>query len=193
MAAMNGSDTLPMVRVASNDPVIIKRVLDIGAYGVLIPLVNSAQEAMNAVRYCKYPPEGVRGVAPRRVAWFDPRYLETANEEIMVIPQIETAQAAENVDEILSVKGIDCIFIGPSDLSGSLGLIGQPDRLRHPKNLETIDRVVKAARRARIPVATTSTLYPANKLVEQGYNMILAGSDVGFLRNGANELLKSLR
>jgi len=193
MMAMNGSETVPMIRVAFNDPVLIKRALDIGAYGLLIPLVNTRGEAMKAVRYCKYPPEVVRGIAPRRAARFDPKYVETANEEIMIIPQIETAQAVENIDEILSVKGIDCIFIGPSDLSGSLGLIGQPDRLRHPKNLEAIERIVGAARKAKVPVATTSSLYPAKKLVEQGYNMVLAGSDTGFLTRGAEELLRSLR
>jgi 4-hydroxy-2-oxoheptanedioate aldolase len=111
----------------------------------------------------------------------------------MIIPQIETVEAVENIDEILSVKGIDCIFIGPSDLSGSLGLIDQPDRLRHPKNLEAIDRVVKAARKAGVPVATTSSLHPAKKLIEQGYNMVLAGGDSGFLQRGAVELIRSLR
>jgi len=193
MMAMNGSDTVPMIRVAFNDPVLIKRALDIGAYGLLIPLINSKEEAINAVRYCKYPPEGIRGIAPRRAGRFDPKYVETANDEIMIIPQIETGQAVDNIDEILSVKGIDCIFIGPSDLSGSLGLIGQPDRLRHPKNLEAIERIREAARRAKVPVATTSSLYPAKKLMEQGYNMVLSGSDSGFLQRGAVELLKSLR
>jgi len=192
MMTMNGSDTVPFVRVANNDPVLIKRVLDIGAYGVLIPLVNSKQEAINAVRNCKYPPEGIRGIAPRRAARFDPDYLKTANDEIMIIPQIETAEAVNNIDEILSVRGIDAIFVGPSDLSGSLGLIKEPDRLHHPKTLEAIDRVIKAARKAGVPVSTTSTLYPAKKLVEMNYNPVLAGYDTGFLLNGAIDLLKTL-
>jgi len=192
MMTMNGSDTVPFVRVANNDPVLIKRALDIGAYGLLIPLVNNKQEAINAVRNCKYPPEGIRGIAPRRAARFDPDYLKTANDEIMIIVQIETAEAVKNIDEILTVEGIDSVFIGPSDLSGSLGLVKEPDRLHHPKTLEAIDRVFKAAKRAGMPVATTSTLYPAKKLVELGYNPVFAGYDTGFLLNGANELLKSL-
>lgn len=193
MMAMNGSDTVPMIRVAFNGPVLIKQALDIGAYGLLIPLVNTKEEAINTVRYRKYPPEGVRGIAPRRAGRFDPKYIETANDEVMIIPQIETIQAVNNIDEILSVKGIDCIFIGPTDLSGSLGLIGQPDRLRHPKNLEAIERIREAARKAKVPVSTTSSLYPAKKLMDQGYDLIISGSDGGFLTRGARELLQSLR
>ena len=191
MMAMEGSDTVPMVRVPSNDRADIQKVLDAGAHGVMIPLVNSKMEAIDAVSYCRYPPEGIRGIGPWRAARFDREYLETANDEVMVILQVETKMAVENLDEILSVRGVDCIFIGPSDLSGSLGLIGEKDRLRHPRNLEAVERVVEAARRAKLPVATTM-LHPPGVLVEQGYDLVLAAHDLQLLKGGAVELLNSL-
>ena len=122
MQAMNGSNCTPIVRPQWNDMVIIKRILDIGAHGVLVPWVNTKEEAEYAVSACKYPPKGLRGWGPRRAGLFDPDYLQTANDEILVIVQIETKEAVSNVDDILSVEGIDACFIGPYDLSLSFGL-----------------------------------------------------------------------
>ena len=129
MQAMNGTNCTPLVRPQWNDMVIIKRVLDIGAHGVLVPWINTKEEAEYAVRACKYPPEGLRGYGPRRAALFDPDYLKTANDEILVVAQIETQKAISNLDDILSVKGIDACYIGPfacpaaSDLILSSGTI----------------------------------------------------------------------
>ena len=126
MQAMNGSNCTPVVRPQWNDMVIIKRVLDIGAHGVLVPWVNAKEEAEYAVRACKYPPEGLRGCGPRRAALFDPDYLKTANDEVLVVVQIETREAVRNIDDILSVKGIDACYIGPFDLSMSCLLYTSP-------------------------------------------------------------------
>jgi len=125
LQAMNGSNCTPIIRPQWNDMVIIKRVLDIGAHGVLVPWINTKEEAEYAVRACKYPPEGLRGYGPRRAALFDPDYLKTANDEILVVAQIETQKAISNLDDILSVKGIDACYIGPFDLSRSFGLDSQ--------------------------------------------------------------------
>jgi len=192
LISMRMSDTVPMVRVPSSERAFIQKALDAGAQGIMIPLVNSSQDAIDVVKKCRYPPAGVRGIGPWSAARHDDKYLETANDEVMVITQIETKEAVDNLDEILSVEGIDCIFIGPSDLSGSLGLIGEKDRLRHPKNIEAVDTIVKACRNAKIPVATTA-LYPAKKLVEQGYDMVLAAHDVQLLKSAAIELRDSLK
>jgi 2-keto-3-deoxy-L-rhamnonate aldolase RhmA len=124
LQAMNGSNCTPLIRPQWNDMVIIKRALDIGAHGVLVPWVNTKEQAEYAVRACKYPPEGLRGRGPRRASLFDPDYFPTANNEIMVVVQIETKEALNNLDDILSVNGVDACYIGPMDLSMSMGLGG---------------------------------------------------------------------
>jgi 2-keto-3-deoxy-L-rhamnonate aldolase RhmA len=124
--------------------VVIKRVLDIGAYGVLIPWVNSRKEAEDAVRYCKYPPQGIRGYGPRRAGMFDPDYFKTANDELLITVQIETQEALDNLDEILSVPGIDACYIGPWDLSVSLGF-GVPPDWDTPRYQKAFDKVLKAS------------------------------------------------
>ncbi len=121
LQAMNGSDCTSLIRPEWNDMVIIKRVLDIGAHGVLAPWVNTKEEAEYAVRACKYPPEGLRGCSPRKAGLFDPDYLKTANNEILIIVQVETRKAVSNIDGILSVKGIDACYVEPNDLFQSCG------------------------------------------------------------------------
>ncbi len=152
MQAMNGSNCTPLVRPQWNDMVIIKRVLDIGAHGVLVPWVNTKEEAEYTVRACKYPPEGFRGCGPRRAALFDPDYAKTANDEILIIVQVETRQAVSNLDDILSVKGIDAYYIGPNDLSQSFGCyppqLSNPQYERtHPQYIEAFDKVVVTAKK----------------------------------------------
>ncbi len=117
MQSLNGTDVTPIVRVSWNDTVMIKKTLDTGPYGLVIPWVNDKQEAINAVKACKYPPRGLRGYGPRRPSYMDPDYLKTADEEILVIIQIETGKAVKNIKEILSVEGVDALLIGPFDLS----------------------------------------------------------------------------
>ncbi len=146
MQAMNGTNCIPIVRPQWNDLVVIKRILDIGAFGVLVPWVNSKQEAETAVRACKYPPEGIRGFGPRRAGLFDPAYYKTANDEILIAVQIETQQALDNLDGILSVPGIDAGYVGPFDLSCSLGF-GMPPKWDEPRYLAAFDRVLAAAKR----------------------------------------------
>ncbi len=141
MMAMNGSSCTPIVRVQWNDPVIIKRVLDIGAYGVLVPWVNRKEEAEAAVQACKYPPEGIRGWGPRRAERFDPDYRATANDEVLVSVQIETQKAVDNLDEIASVEGVDALFIGPYDLSNNMGF-GIPPQWDNPRFLGAIEAVI---------------------------------------------------
>ncbi len=118
MQAMRGdSKTTPIVRVNWNDLVQIKRALDIGAHGILVPWVNNKEEAEMAVKATRYAPDGLRGCGPRRAAMFDPDYLKTADNEILVICQIETKEAVENIEDIVSVEGMDVSYIGPADLS----------------------------------------------------------------------------
>jgi 2-keto-3-deoxy-L-rhamnonate aldolase RhmA len=190
MQAMRGNQTTPIVRVVWNDLVPIKRALDVGAYGVVVPWVNTLQEAEMAVKACRYAPRGLRGCGPRRAAMFDSEYLKTADEEILVIAQIETKKAVENIDEILSVDGIDVSYIGPADLSASYGHLGN---MSHPEVQQAIDRVFKASEAAGV---ATGVHMGAGKTimdrVEKGYNFITVGSDLQFFRSGADEILRQL-
>jgi 2-keto-3-deoxy-L-rhamnonate aldolase RhmA len=188
MQSMNGSGCLPIVRPQWNDPVIIKRVLDIGAWGVLIPWVNSKEEAENAVKACKYPPLGIRGHGPRRAAMLDPNYYATANEEILVTIQIETDEALKNLDEILSVPGIDACYIGPYDLSSNMGF-GIPPKWEEPRYLAAFDKVLKTAKKHQVPAGFFATRENIQWGVKKGFKFNTVGDADAFLVRGAQEVL----
>jgi 2-keto-3-deoxy-L-rhamnonate aldolase RhmA len=198
MQAMNGSTCTPIVRPQWNDIVIIKRVLDIGAHGVLVPWVNTKEEAEYTVRACKYPPEGLRECGPRRAALFDPDYVKTANSEILVAVQIETEQAVSNIDDILSVKGIDACFIGPSDLSQSFGCypsrLGNPQYERdHPQFTEAFDKVAASAKRWGKPAGMWTSPDTIQWAVEKGFTMNTIENADTFLMKGARMALEKAR
>jgi len=190
MQVMGDSDTVPLVRVAWNDPVLIKLALDIGAYGLIIPWVNNQEEALQAVRSCRYPPLGIRGVGPRRASRYGLEfsdYLSQANDEILIVAQIETQAAAEHIDEILSVEGIDVFFVGPADLSASLGYLG---RWNAPPVLATIDRLVEAGKRKGVPAGIFAMgLAHAQECLERGFQFVALGSAAGFMMQGARNVL----
>jgi 2-keto-3-deoxy-L-rhamnonate aldolase RhmA len=150
MQAMNGTDCTPIVRVQENDPTDIKRLLDIGAHGIVVPMVSTKEDAERAVKACKYPPQGIRGYGPRRYDLIDPDYLKTANDEILATAIIETGKGVENIEEILSVDGLDACLVGHFDLSFDMGLPIPP--LMPPKNnpalAQALDKVVAAAKKA---------------------------------------------
>src|SRR5256886_12600402 len=127
--AMNGHPVTPMVQVPWNEPGIIGKVLDGGAYGVICPMVNTPQEAKNLVSYAKYPPKGVRSNGPIRSGMYGSAgtYQQTANEEIVLLPMMETKTAVESMEAILDVEGIDGVYIGPAHLRLSYGPVPQPD------------------------------------------------------------------
>lgn len=196
MQAMRAGDAVPMLRVESNDAVAIKRALDIGISGIMIPAVNSAAEAEAAVAACRYPPNGMRGCAVGIVRasdygsrWQD--YMAEVDERLLVICQIESAAAVENVEAIAAVAGVDLLFVGPFDLSANLGYLGQPD---HPRVREAIARIEAAAKSAgkllgNIPTAERSAL----ELAQAGYGLILADADSMLLRDAARASIASFR
>lgn len=148
LAAMNGSGCEGIVRVPKNDAAWIKRVLDLGPSGVIVPMVNSGEEAENAVRACLYPPAGIRGAGASRAQAYGLRfqeYVERANDDLIIVLQVEHIDAVNAIEEIAAVERVDVIFVGPFDLSGSLGRLGDTT---HPEVLEAIDRVVEACRAA---------------------------------------------
>jgi len=192
MQAMNGTSCIPLVRPQWNEPVVIKRILDLGAYGVLIPWVNSKEDAENAVRFCRYPPEGIRGFGPRRAGMFDPDYYKTANEELLVAVQIETEEALKNLDEILSVPGIDACYIGPWDLSVSLGF-GIPPLWDEPKYLAAFDRVLEAAKRHKKPACMFATIDNIEWALEKGFKFNTVDCDDHLLIRAAKAALEKAR
>ena len=192
MQSMNGSGCVPIVRPQWNDLVVMKRVLDIGAYGVLIPWVNSKEEAENAVRYCKYPPQGIRGYGPRRAGMFDPDYFKTANDELLITIQIETQKALDNLDEILSVPGIDACYIGPWDLSVSLGF-GVPPDWNAPRYLAAFDRVLEVSAKHGKPTGMFCTFDTIEWALEKGFIFNTIEADDYLLIRSARMALEKAR
>ncbi len=192
MQAMNGSGTVPIVRPQWNDPVAIKRVLDIGAYGVLIPWVNNREDAENAVKYCKYPPQGLRGYGPRRGGMFDPDYFKTANDELLIAIQIETQEALDNLDEILSVPGIDACYIGPFDLSVSLGF-GVPPKWDDPRYVAAFDQVLDASARHGKPAGMFAISDNIEWAVQKGFKLNTVDVDDIFLITAARAAVEKAR
>ena len=197
LMAFNGRDTVPIVRVPWNDRVFVKQALDLGAEGILIPYVCSPEEARQAVSLCKYPPEGIRGFGPRRASDYyrnTEEYVRTANESIIVIVQIEHIKAVESIGQILAVPGIDVVLLGPQDLSGSLGLLGQ---VEHPQVQAAIGKVINEALRLGIPVGVPMDVDTAaaapNKWISRGCRFVFAGEDHSLLRRIATRTLMECR
>jgi 2-keto-3-deoxy-L-rhamnonate aldolase RhmA len=195
LQAMGGSGVTPIVRVEWNDPAVLKRVLDLGAYGVMIPWVSGREACAAAVRACKYPPEGIRGMAgSHRAAGFGTRaadYWRRANAEILVIIQIETVETLRDIDAVLAVPGVDVAFVGPVDLSAALGHVGAP---AHPEVKAAIARVEEAAKRAGVALGTISRSWEeAQALYARGYRMVTLASDAGLLAREAGALAARFR
>lgn len=181
----------PVVRVPWNEPGIIGKSLDAGAHGVIVPMVNTRTEAEAVVRSARYVPEGARSWGPLMASQRHPDNRAWAHETISVIPMIETREAVANLDEILSVPGIDAIYVGPSDLSLSLGLepSGNADETVLDEALATI---VDACRRHGIAPGIHSSGALAQRRRDQGFRMITIGSDALALRAGyAGELARA--
>jgi 2-keto-3-deoxy-L-rhamnonate aldolase RhmA len=189
---LNGSTITPLVRVGQIDQAVLKVVLDTGAQGVVVPLVNTVEEAERAVRFCKYPPQGVRGVAATKASDYGmslSNYIRTANEETTVIAQIETPQAVENIKEILAVKGVDVAFVGPSDLTMTMGLM---DDRSNPKVTEAMLKVVKACEDAGKTAGTMATSLDEAKLaVQRGFRFLSLASEMRFATMGARAFLEA--
>ncbi|MBO3803896.1 MAG: 4-hydroxy-2-oxo-heptane-1,7-dioate aldolase [Candidatus Brockarchaeota archaeon] len=193
MQATSGSDIVPIVRVAWNDMVLIKLALDVGAMGVVVPWVNTKEEASRAVRATRYAPLGNRGVGPRRAASYGSElvdYLKSADEEMMVVCQIETQEAIANLGQILSVEGVDAAFVGPADLSTSLGHRGD---WHHPEVERAISKVLEASLDAGVAAGIYAmSVEDAARHAAEGFRFIALGSDTGFLASGCKAALSAL-
>jgi len=195
LQAMNGSDVIPFARAPWNDEVAIKRILDTGVMGVLIPYVNTREEAEAAVAACKYPPRGVRGVAgsPRAAGYTGNTmpYLTSANAETIVMIAVETTEAVENLDEILRVPDLDGIFIGPMDLASSMGHLGNPGHPDAQRQIDIIEEKVLASDKFLGTVATTRD--KAKDCFAKGYQWLVVMQDGAALLNTGKDKVAEFR
>ena len=187
-------DAVPLARPLDNDRGKIKRLLDLGVGGVMVPLVETASEARAAVAAAKYPPDGERGVAAARASDYGrslDEYVARANDDTAVVVQIETERALENVGAIAAVDGVDALFVGPADLSANLGVFGEFDGDRFRTAVET---VLGAGDDAGVPVGTLATSHEGvERYTDWGFEYIIAGTDAGHLQRGAVRMREAAR
>lgn len=192
LQALKGGTATPIVRPAWNDAVLLKRLLDIGAQAVLVPFVQNAEEAAKAVAACRYPPAGIRGITTSgRGSHYGrvPDYLKRADGEICVLVQVETGEALGQLEAIASVDGVDGVFIGPADLSASLGHIGNPG---HPEVQAAIQDAVNRLTALGKPAGIlTPSEADARRYIEWGYRFVAVGSDLGLVAKHADALAKA--
>ena len=186
--------TACLIRIPSIDEVWIKKALDIGPSGIIIPQVKTAEQVSRVVQLSNYPPDGTRSVGIARAHGYGQKfqeYVAAANDQTASVIQIEQIQAVENIDAIVSVPGIDCLFIGPYDLSASMGKTGQTTDLEVQN---AIERVKQSAQNSHIPLGifgtTTSAVQP---YIQDGYRLIAVGMDASLLGNAAKGITNTLK
>ncbi len=195
LQVMASTEVTPLVRVPWNDPIYIQYVLDAGAYGVIVPMVNTRAEAEKAAGACKYGPLGYRSNGANRSRYVAPNgdYFKHANNEILCFVMIETVQALENLESIATTPGVDGFYIGPSDLAITMGL--EP-KLDHdaPRHVEAVQLVVDTAKKHGL-MAGIHTTGPEEVIrrYQQGFNLCPLGSDGGFVGAGARSAVAALR
>lgn len=190
--AISATDTTPLVRVADGSASGIGRALDAGAHGVIVPMIDTAEQAAAAVAACRYPPQGMRSCGPMRGLLTDGfEYLAKANSEIACLAMIETAQGLENVEEIASTEGLAGLFVGPADLCFGLGIM--PGDFANPAFARAIERIVSAAKAAGITVGLFGySPEVAHGAKAQDFDFVSAGSDISFMRQGAASAFATL-
>jgi 2-keto-3-deoxy-L-rhamnonate aldolase RhmA len=193
--AIAAFDAVPIVRVPGTQRMFTNNILDTGPSGLIVPMVNGREEAEAAVRAALYPPEGTRGIGLGRAHGYDldqrNEYLKIANDLMLVGVQIEHRDAVERVEEIATTPGIDLLFVGPADLSGSMGLRGQPG---HPEVKKAIEHVVQVAKRVGVPLGIpTGGPEDVAALVKQGFQFLHLGVDTVFLGGACREGLRKSR
>jgi 4-hydroxy-2-oxoheptanedioate aldolase len=178
LTAISTTNVTPFVRVPWNEPSIIMRVLDAGAYGVIVPMVSNRAQAEHAVAACRYPPLGMRSNGPNRVLLYaGADYQKHANEEVACIVMIETPEGIAKLDEIVSTPGVDAAYIGPTDLALALGLPPVMDN-EEPKHVATVNRILEACKRHKtIAGIHTSSAKFTQRYLDQGFQMVTLGTD----------------
>ena len=183
-------ETDVVVRAPWNDPVRLKRLVDIGMAGVMVPMVETADEARRFAESVRYPPEGIRGLAGSRATGYGrnfEEYVNSANGSILTIAQIETEAGLEAAEEVADVTGIDALFVGPADLSRALGVFGDLESETYQR---AVEHVIDVGETADVPVGTfTSNVDDIDYSVEQGFDFLIGGKDASYLMNGTERVV----
>ena len=193
--AMQSFPILPMVRVPWNEPGIVGKVLDAGAYGVICPMVNTVEQARAFVAACRYPPDGARSNGPIRAGIYGvgTAYQKTANQDVLCIPMIETREAVGNLEAILDVPGIDAVYIGPSDLGFSYGLIPVLDR-EEPEILAIYEKIVReTAKRGLVACVHCASATYAKRALGMGFKLVTINNDCGLMLSAAQRAVQEVR
>ncbi len=195
LAVLDGKHSHPVVRLPVGNDWLIKQALDIGAQTLLIPMVETADQARGLVRASLYPPHGIRGsgAALARASRFSdiPDYVKTANEQILVIPQVETAKGIQNLDEILKVDGIEAVFIGPSDLAADMGFLGDTSQQPVQDAIQSAIKTIAAAGKAPGILAVEDAA--ARRYADWGAQFVAVGIDVVMLAKAARTAMANWR
>ena len=194
LQAISTTDTVPVVRVPWLEPGIVMRALDAGAYGVICPMVNTREDAQKLVAYTHYPPRGTRSFGPlRAVLYAGLDYVQHANDTIVTLAMIETAEALDNLDDILSVEGLDAIYIGPSDLSLALGCTPTFDDLE-PRAFEAVEHILARAKAHGLVAGIhNGTPEAALKRIAKGFQFVTISSDARLMADGAQQVISAMR
>ncbi|MDO4549322.1 MAG: aldolase/citrate lyase family protein [Clostridia bacterium] len=194
LQAASSAGCAGIVRVPWNDPIRVKPVLEMGPDGIIFPMINTAEEARKAVAACTYPPGGIRGVGPRRAQQYNrlslADYLADVDKTFLRIVQIEHIDAVRNLREILSVPGVDLAMIGPCDLSGSIGLLGQT---RHPEVIKLYDEIQRVCREMGKPFGVSIGAGDEENIrdfIRRGVNMLGCGDDTSYISMGCERTFK---
>jgi 4-hydroxy-2-oxoheptanedioate aldolase len=194
LQAFSSSDVTPFARVPWNEPGIIMKMLDAGAFGIICPMINTPEEAKRFVGACRYPPAGYRSFGPTRVSYYaGTDYPKHANETVIALAMIETAQAVANLDEILDTPGLDGVYIGPADLSQSMGCTERTDPTE-PRLVEALDQIIDGCRRRDLiaGIHCTSPDY-ARRMIQRGCRFVTIQSDGRILAAGAQQLVQAVK
>ena len=188
LQAISTTNVIPFARVPWNDPAHIMKILDAGAYGIICPMINSRKEAEQLVRTCKYAPKGYRSFGPVRASIYaGSDYATHANDTLVVMPMIETKEAVQNIDEILSTPGVDAIYVGPADLSLTMGCTPKLDQTEAPV-VEALGKILEACKRHKVVAGLhNATSQYALKMASQGWQFVTLASDSRFLAARASE------
>ena len=198
IAAIRGWGVAPIVRVPWNDPVRVKPILEMGPAGIIFPLVKTAEEAKQAVYSCKYPPRGIRGFGPRRANKYSSiilgDYLKQSENEPWVMIQIEHIDGVNNLEEIVKLEGVDCIVIGPMDLSGSIGLLGQTDHIEVIKLFDRIAEICNRNNTIFLPSIGYDNIENLKSWIKRGASIFCLDWDIGHLiKSGKNAIDSAIK
>ncbi len=192
LMAFKGSDTVPLIRVAWNDHVMIKQALDLGWDGVLVPQVNNVEDTERAISACRYPPAGKRGFGPSRASNYyrdQDEYTRRANDSVICAIQIEDISAAEQIDRIVAVPGIDWIFVGRYDMSGALGRLGDID---NQQIWNSVHKIFDVAHAAGIPTSNAVRgIENIEKTLSLGSQLVTLGEDTAYLKEAVGNAIKA--